>query len=145
MKSSHCPKYERKNLKNSALMYSGQNFSSFWFIFWAKRRLHIFILKFPDLYQEKSKVTNWLKNSRQIMGTQSYDWLLTGLESRLHFTFWFTPCIHLQFFLAILWWFNTCSQLENAHHNPTVFNIYRGSPPYADFGTWKKSRYAKFT
>ena len=21
---------------------------------------------------------------------------------------------------------------------------YRGSPPYADFGTWKKPRYAKF-
>ena len=42
MKSSHCPKYERKNLKNSA------PFQIFSFIFWAMRRLHTFILKFPD-------------------------------------------------------------------------------------------------
>ena len=49
MKSSHCPKYEQKKLKNSALKCSGQNFSNFLFIFWAMGQLHIFILKFSDL------------------------------------------------------------------------------------------------
>ena len=29
MKSSHCPKYERKNLKNSALSIQGKNFQIF--------------------------------------------------------------------------------------------------------------------
>ena len=35
MKSSHCPKYERKNLKNSALSIQGRIFQIFSFIFWA--------------------------------------------------------------------------------------------------------------
>ena len=49
MKSSHCPKYERKILKIFCPKYSGQNFSIFLFIFWAMQRLYIFILKLPDL------------------------------------------------------------------------------------------------
>ena len=40
MKSSHCPKYERKNLKNSALSIQGRIFQNFRsYIYWAMRRL----------------------------------------------------------------------------------------------------------
>ena len=44
---SHCPK-ERKIRK--ILQFKAEFFSFFSFIFWAMRRLHIFILKFPDFY-----------------------------------------------------------------------------------------------
>ena len=49
MKLSHCPKYERQNLKKSALSIQSRIFQIFLFIFWSMRRLHIFTLKFPDL------------------------------------------------------------------------------------------------
>ena len=48
MKSSHFAQ-RTKNLKNSALNTQGKVFQIFLFIFWAMRRLHIFILKFIDL------------------------------------------------------------------------------------------------
>ena len=52
MKSSFLPKYEPNILRISAL-YSGtlqgRNPYNFWFIFWEKRWLHKFILKFTDL------------------------------------------------------------------------------------------------
>ena len=35
MKSSHCPKYERKKSEKFCPKYSGQKFSKFLFIFWA--------------------------------------------------------------------------------------------------------------
>ena len=38
-------KYERKNLKNSTLLLRAEIFK----LCWAMQRLHIFILKFPDL------------------------------------------------------------------------------------------------
>ena len=49
MKSSHCRKYKRNFLKHSALSIQGRMFQIFLFIFWPMGRLHIFILKFPDL------------------------------------------------------------------------------------------------
>ena len=42
MKSSHCPKHERKSSENSALSVQGRIFQNFLFIFWARRRLFIF-------------------------------------------------------------------------------------------------------
>ena len=49
MKSSHFPKSERKNLKNSVLNTQDRIFQIFSFRFWEVRRLHIFLLKFADL------------------------------------------------------------------------------------------------
>ena len=50
MKSSHFPKSEQKNLKNSVLSIQDRIFQIFSFRFWEVRRLHIFLLKFTDLY-----------------------------------------------------------------------------------------------
>ena len=55
MKSSFLPKYEPNILRISAL-YSGTLQGNFWFIFWEKRCLHEFILKFTDLYNLLSPV-----------------------------------------------------------------------------------------
>ena len=41
MKSSHCPKYEQKKLKNSALGIQGGFFQILSFIFWAMGRLRV--------------------------------------------------------------------------------------------------------
>ena len=49
MESSHCPKYERKIWKILPWTLRAEFFKFFLFIFWAMRRLHIFILKFTDL------------------------------------------------------------------------------------------------
>ena len=56
MELSHCPKYERK-ISNSALNTCGRIFQIFSFIFWAIRRLYIFILKFIDLYYGSNDFT----------------------------------------------------------------------------------------
>ena len=45
------PKYEQKIVRVSAgSMAQGRHPYNIWFIFWEKRRLHKFILKFTDLY-----------------------------------------------------------------------------------------------
>ena len=49
MKSSHCPKYERKNLKNSALSIQCIFFQIFRSYFGQWDDSRFFILKFPDL------------------------------------------------------------------------------------------------
>ena len=51
------PKIWTKNFKNSALNTWGRIFQIFSFIFWAIRRLYIFILKFIDLYYGSNDFT----------------------------------------------------------------------------------------
>ena len=45
--------YEQKRI--SALCSEGRNLDNFLFIFWEKRWLHKFILKFTDLYEDHLK------------------------------------------------------------------------------------------
>ena len=47
MKSSFLPKYEPKIVQCGTVQ--GRNPSNIWFIFWEKRWIHEFILKFTDL------------------------------------------------------------------------------------------------
>ena len=49
MKLSHCPKHKPKKLKNS-VRYIRRNFSEFFIHILGNATLHMFILKFPDLY-----------------------------------------------------------------------------------------------
>ena len=49
MKSSFLPKYKQKIVDISALTTQGRNPDNFLFVFWEKRWLRKFILKFSDL------------------------------------------------------------------------------------------------
>ena len=59
MKSSFPPKYEPNIVRISTLYCAtlqGRNLYNFWFLFWEKRWLHKFILKFTELYHTEIRM-----------------------------------------------------------------------------------------
>ena len=81
------PKIWMKKFEKVCPKYSGQNFSNFSFIFWAMRRLHIFILKFTDLYnfeRNEIRATVFLKWTDFSSKTKSIFFLLTKHNSCIY-------------------------------------------------------------
>ena len=66
MKSSLLPKYEQKVVKISTLTTQGRDTDNFLFVFWEKQWLHKFILKFTDLYIDRSVCNRAVGTSQQI-------------------------------------------------------------------------------
>ena len=58
-------KIRTKNLKKSAVNTKAEFFKFFSFIFWAMRQLHIFILKFIDLYEWTMEEELWSGRPRR--------------------------------------------------------------------------------